>query len=91
MIGHFTKIDSSLTHLANFCDHLVSQLMLMEIEAAMAVKLALHLKAEQLEAMMNGDNYVLILPEFEVYHTRLTHGHAPSQVITDVLGVKCTP
>jgi len=39
--------------------------------------------------MTNGDNYIPILPEFEVYRMRLTHGRAPSQIITEVIGVKC--
>jgi len=91
-IGHFTKIDSSLTHLVHFCNLLArNPLMLVEINAAMAIKLALHLKSVQLEAMMNGDDYVPILPEFEIYRTRLTHGGTPSQVTMDVLGVKCAP
>ena len=38
--------------------------------------------------MTNGDEYVT-LPEFEIYRTHLTHGQEPSQVKTDVLGVKC--
>jgi len=90
-IGHFTKIDSTLTHLAHFCDHLTNKLMLVDIDANMAVSLALHLKLAQLEAMTNGDDFVPILPDFEVYRTCLIHGRALLQVTTDVLGVKCAP
>jgi len=39
--------------------------------------------------MSNGDDYVPILPNFELYRTQLSHGRAPSQVATDVLGIKC--
>jgi len=88
-IGHFTKIDSTITHLANFRDYLANQLMLVEIEADEAVELAPHLKQAQLEAMTNGDAFIPILPDFEIYRTHLSHGRAPSQVKTDVLGVKC--
>jgi len=88
-IGHFTKIDSTITHLANFRDYLANQLMLVEIEADEAVELAPHLKQAQLEAMTNGDAFIPILPDFEIYRTHLSHGRAPSQVRTDVLGVKC--
>ncbi len=88
-IGHFTKIASTITHLANFRDYLANQLMLVEIEADEAVALAPHLKKAQLEAMTNGDAFVPILPDFEVYRTHLSYGRAPSQVKTDVLGVKC--
>jgi len=90
-IGHFTKIATDLTHLANFCNHLVNQLLLVEIEADIAIDLALHLKAEQLEAMSNGDEYVTILPEFKVYHMHLSHGRAQLKITTDVIGIKCAP
>jgi len=43
-IGYFTKIAGTLTHLANFREHLVNQLMMIEIEADLAVDLAPHLK-----------------------------------------------
>jgi len=89
--GYFTKIAPSLTHLANFRAHIVNQLMLVDIDAAMAVELALHLKQVQLNAMSNGDDFIPILPEFEIYRMRLSHGREPSQVSTDVLGVKCAP
>jgi len=88
-IGHFTKIAATLTHLANFRNYLANQLMLVEIEADTAVELAPHLKKEQIEAMTNGDEFIPILPAFEIYRTHLSHGRAPSQVKTDVLGVKC--
>ncbi len=87
-IGYFTKIAADLTHLTNFRDHLANQLMMVDLDSATAVELAPHLKEEQLEAMTNGDEYVT-LPEFEIYRTHLTHGREPSQVKTDVLGVKC--
>jgi len=90
-IGYLTKIDPTITHLSNLRETLVNQLLLIDIEADLAVELAPHLKDAQLEAMSNGDDYVPILPNFEVYRTRLTHGRAPSQVITDVIGVKGTP
>jgi len=90
-ISYFTKIAPKLTHLTNFHDHLVNQLMLIEINADMAVNLALHLKADWLDAMTNGDEYVPILPNFEVYKMRLTHGREPSQVSTDVIGIKSAP
>jgi len=89
-IGYFTKIAADLTHLANFRDHLANQLMLVDIDSETAIALAPHLKEAQSEAMSNGDE-CSILPEFEVYRTHLTHGRAPSQVKTDVLGVKCAP
>ncbi len=41
--------------------------------------------------MSSGDDFILILPEFEVYCTQLSHGRENSQVSTDVLGVKCAP
>jgi len=91
MIGYFTKIAADLTHLANFCDHLVNQLMLIDIDAATAIDLALHLKNAQLDAMSNGDDFVTILLEFEIYWMHLSHGREPAQVKMDVLGVKCAP
>jgi len=91
IIGYFTKIAPTITHLANFRDYLVNQLMLVEIDAATAVELAPHLKQAQIDAMLNGDEYIPILPDFEIYRTRLTHGREPSQVSMDVLGIKGTP
>jgi len=90
-IGHFTNIASTLTHLANFREHLMNKLMLIDIDAETAVDLAPHLKTAQLEAMTNGDDFVPILPDFEVYRTHLSHGREPTKVTTDVLGVKCAP
>jgi len=90
-VGYFTKLDPMLTHLANFRDSLVNQLMLVEIDAETAVTLALSLKKDQLEAMSNGDEYIPILPNFEVYKTRLSHGSASSCTKTEVIGVKGAP
>jgi len=90
-IGHFLKITPELTHLANFRDNLVNQLMLIDIDADTAIALAPHLKDAQSDAMTNGDEYVTILPPFKIYRTRITHGREPTQVSTDVLGVKSAP
>jgi len=90
-IRYFTKIAADLTHLTNFRDHLANQLLLIDINAETAVDLAPHLKEAQLEAMSNSDEYAMILPEFEIYCTHLTHGREPSQVTTDVHGIKCAP
>ncbi len=65
--------------------------MLVEIDATTAVELAPHLNQAQLDTMSNGDEYIPILLDFEIYRPRLTHGREPSQVSTDVLGVKATP
>jgi len=90
-IGHFLKITPELTHLANFRDSLVNQLMLIDIDTDTAVALAPHLKDAQTDAMTNGDEFVTILPPFEIYRTKITHGREPNQVSTDVLGVKSAP
>jgi len=91
-IGYFTKIEPTLTHLTNFRDYLVSQLTMIELDAETAVTLAPHLKKAQLEAMSNGDDFIPILPSFEVYQTTITHGRdKKSQVATDVIGVKGSP
>jgi len=85
------KIAPSLTHLANFRNHLVNQLMLVDINATTAIELAPHLNQVQLEAMMNGDEFIPILPDFEVYCTRISHGCDDKQVSTEVIGVKSAP
>ncbi len=90
-IGYFTQIAPDITHLANFRDHLVNQMMLIEIAADDAIALAPYLKAARLDAMSSGDEFTTILPNFEVYRTRLSHGRTPSQVTTDVIGIKCKP
>jgi len=65
--------------------------MLIELDAKTAVSLAPHLKPAQLKAMSNGDNYVPILPDFELYHARISHGCEPTKITTDVIGIKTTP
>jgi len=90
-IGYFSKIAPEHTHLANFREHLANQLMMIEIDAETAIELAPHLKHAQLDAMSNGDDYVPILPHFEIYKTRLSHGRAPTQITMEVLGVKSAP
>jgi len=64
---------------------------MIDIDAEAAVMLAPHLKTAQLEAMTNGDDFIPILPNFEVYRTRISHGRDPSKVTTDVIGVKGSP
>jgi len=88
-IGYFTKIAPTLTHLANFHEHLVNQLLLIDIDADTAIELTPHLKQARIDAMSNGDDYVPILPDFEIYRTRLSHGREPTKITMDVLGVKC--
>ncbi len=90
-IGYFTKIAATMTHLANFRDHLANQLMMVEIEADLAVTLAPHLKQAQLDAMSSGDEFIPDPPDFEIYRTRLSHGRKPTQVSTEVLGIKTAP
>jgi len=90
-IGYFTKLAPEFTHLTNLHETLINQLMLTEIKVDLALKLAPHLKTAQIDAMSNGDEYVPILPNFEVYKRHLSHGHAPSQITTEVIGVKCAP
>jgi len=63
--------------------------MMVDINVDTAIDLALHLKPEQLDAMSNGDDFIPILLDFEIYCMHLSHGHEPSQVSTDVLGIKC--
>jgi len=91
MIGYFMKIAPDLTHLTNFRDELVTQLSMIEIDAATALSLAPHLKQAQLDAMSNGDDYIPILPNFEVYHTKITHGRDLSKVSTKVISIKGAP
>jgi len=90
-IRYCTKLDPTLTHLANFHEHLINQLMMINIDIDTATALAPYLKQAQLDTMSNGDNYVPILPNFEVYKTRLSYGHAPTQIMTEVIGIKGEP
>jgi len=90
-VGYFTKIDPTITHLSNLQEHLINQLLLIELDADTAIDLAPHLKKQQLDAMSNGDDFIPILPSFALYKTRLTHGHEPSQISTEVVGVKGAP
>jgi len=62
--------------------------MLIEIDTDTAIKLAPHLKKVQLDAMSNGDDFVPILPPFELYKMCLTQGCDLSKITTEVVGVK---
>jgi len=64
-------------------------MMLIDIDADTAIELAPHLKTARLDAMTNGDESTPILPHFEIYKTKISHGRAPSQVQSEVLGIKC--
>jgi len=90
-VGYFTKIDPTITHLTNFRAHLINQLMLIEIDADTAINLAPHLKQQQLEAMSNGDEFTTILPPFELYKSRISHGRDLTKINTEVIGVKSKP
>jgi len=90
-VGYFTTIDPTIMHLANFNNHLVNNLMLIDIDVDTAIELAPYLKTAQLDAMSNGDDFVTILPPFELYKTRLTHGRHSSKTSTEVIGVKGAP
>jgi len=90
-IGFLTKIATDITHLPNLRDHLANQLMMIEIDVATAVSLAPHLQQTQIEAMSNGDEFVTILPTFELYRTRINHSCDPHKITTDVVGIKCKP
>jgi len=90
-VSYLTKIDPMVTHLANFREHLINQLMLIEIDAETVIDLAPHLKSTQLEAMSNGDKLTAILPPFELYKTWLSHGCDPTKITMEVIGVKGKP
>jgi len=85
------KIDPSIMHLANFHEHLINQCMLIEIDAKTAIDLAPHLKSTQLDAMLNGNEFTMILPPFELYKTRISHGRESSHITMEVVRVKGTP
>jgi len=69
MISYLTKIDPNLTNLTFFCNHLAIQLMLIKVKDDTAITLATHLQQTQLDAMTNSNDFVLILPCFELYKT----------------------
>jgi len=58
--------------------------MLIEMEANTAIKLAPQLKPAQLDAMMNGDKYILILLNFALYKMWISHGCTLNQISTEV-------
>jgi len=66
----------------------MNQLMLIELNAKTAVSLAPHLKQAQIKAMLNGDNYIPILPDFELYRTQISHSCEPTKITTNVIGMK---
>jgi len=64
---------------------------MINLDTETTITLAPHLKPVQLKAMTNGDDFIPILPNFEVYRTWISHGRPNSQVTTDVIGVKGAP
>jgi len=65
---------------------------MIDLDAKTAVTLAPHLKTAQLQAMLTGDDYIPILPNFELYRTRISHSGTPSQVVTtDMISIKGLP
>ncbi len=64
---------------------------MIDLDTETTVTLAPQLKQVQLEAMSNGDDFIPILPNFEVYCTQISHGRDTSQVTTDVIGIKGLP
>jgi len=90
-ISYLTKIATDITNLPNLYNHLVNQLMLIELNPATTISLAPHLKQAQLKAISNSDDYILILPDFELYCMQISHGHDPSKITTDVIGIKSAP
>jgi len=88
MIRYITKIATDIVHLMNLHDHLANQLLLIEIDADTVISLAPHLKQEQLNVMSNGDKFALV-PNFELYCTRISQGHDPNKVTTNVISIKC--
>jgi len=89
-VRYFTKLDPTITHLANFHEHLTSQLMMIDIDVNTVITLAPYLKQAQLDEMSDGDD-IPILPNFKVYKMRLSHSRAPNKVTTEVIGVKGKP
>jgi len=85
------QIAPKITHLVNFHETLINQLMMIDININTATELAPYLKKAQLEAMSNGNDYVPILPNFELYKMRLSYGRAPSQIMMEVVGIKSAP
>ena len=66
--------------------------MMIDLNAKTAVTLAPHLKTAQLKAMLTGDDYIPILPNFELYRMWISHSGTPSQVVTtDVISIKGLP
>jgi len=51
--------------------------MLVDIKAETAIKLTPHLKQEQLDAMLNGNDFIPILPEFEIYRMHIVMATSP--------------
>jgi len=49
------------------------------------------LKQAQIKAVLSGNEYTPILPEFEIYRTCLSHDHEPTQVSMEVLSIKTVP
>jgi len=87
-IGYFTKIAPELTNLVNFCEHLINQLMLIEIAAETTVYLLL------ISNTHSSKWWQMAMTTFWsslTYHTWLSHSREPLKVTMDVLGIKGAP
>jgi len=65
---------------------------MINLNAKTAVTLAPHLKNSATRSNVDWDDYILILPNFELYRMWISHSGTPSQVVTtDVISIKGLP
>jgi len=88
-IGYLTQLHPTLTNRATLKNLLSLTLEDIVIDANLAAKLDPSLKPLQQQAKSNGDVFVLTIPPFEVYKTRITHRCNKLKVLTDIIGIKC--
>ncbi len=88
-IGYLLKLHTRITNRTSLKEMLREELSDICIDPDLAIELDPSLKAQQVEAMSNGDVFIPPIPPFEIFNTQISHGRDNAKVETFVFGIKC--
>jgi len=88
-VGYLTKLHPRLTSRTNLKPIMIEELSEIIIDPTLACELDPSQKQLNTDAMSNGDLFIPVLPEFELFKTTISHGRDTARVKTDVIGIKC--
>jgi len=88
-VGYLLKLHTRITNRTTLKELLLEELSDICLDPDLAVELDPSLKAQQVDAMSNGDVFIPPPPPFEIYPTEISHGRDKEKVETFVFGIKC--